>query len=37
MKEIKQVQNEIIWGYDQRFKDAMVQLAFHIPNKQHRE
>jgi hypothetical protein len=37
LKEIKQVQNESIWDYDQRFKDVMGRLKFHIPNQQHQE
>jgi hypothetical protein len=37
LKEIKQVQTESVWDYDQRFKDVMGRLTFHIPNQQHRE
>jgi hypothetical protein len=37
LKEIKQVQNETVWDYDQRFKDVMGRLTFHIPDEQHRE
>jgi hypothetical protein len=33
MKEIKQVQIELVWEYDQRFKDLMGRWNFHIPNK----
>jgi hypothetical protein len=31
------VQNETVWDYDQRFKDVMGRLTFHIPDEQHRE
>jgi hypothetical protein len=33
LKEIKQVQNETVWDYDQRFKDVMGRLTFHIPDE----
>jgi hypothetical protein len=28
LKEIKQVKNETVWDYDQRFKDVMGMLTF---------
>jgi hypothetical protein len=31
------VQNETVWDYDQRFKDVMGRLTFHIPDEKHRE
>jgi hypothetical protein len=37
LKEIKQVQNESVWDYDQRFKDLMGRLTFQIPDQQHQE
>jgi hypothetical protein len=37
LKEIKQLQNESIWDFDQRFKILMDQLTFHIIDEQHRE
>jgi hypothetical protein len=37
MKEIKKVQNETVWDYDQRFKYVMGRLTFQIPDEQHRE
>jgi hypothetical protein len=37
LKEIKQVQTESVWEFDQRFKDVMGRLTFQIPNQQHRE
>jgi hypothetical protein len=37
LKEIKQVQNESVWEFDQRFKDVMGRLTFQIPDQQHRE
>jgi hypothetical protein len=35
LKEIKEVNNEIVWDYDQRFKDVMGRLTFYIPNEKH--
>jgi hypothetical protein len=35
LKEIKQVQTETIWDYDQRFKYVMGRLKFHIHYEQH--
>jgi hypothetical protein len=37
LKEIKQVQTESVWDYDQRFKDVMGRLTFQIPDQQHQE
>jgi hypothetical protein len=37
MKEIKKVQNEIVWDYNQRFKYVMGILTFHILDQQHQE
>jgi hypothetical protein len=37
LKEIKQIVNESVWDYDQRFKILKYQLTFHIPDEQHRE
>jgi hypothetical protein len=37
LKEIKQVQTESVWDYDQRFKDLMGRLTFQILDQQHRE
>jgi hypothetical protein len=37
LKEIKQVQTESIWDFDQRFKDVMGRLTFQIPDQQHQE
>ena len=37
MKEIKQVQIELVWEYDQRFKDLMGRLTFHIFDQQQEE
>jgi hypothetical protein len=30
LKEIKKVQNETVWDFDQIFKDTMGRLTFHI-------
>jgi hypothetical protein len=35
IKEINQVNNEIVWDYDQKFKDVMGQLTSYIPDEQH--
>jgi hypothetical protein len=37
LKEIKQVQTESVWDYDQRFKDVMGRLNLQIPYQQHQE
>jgi hypothetical protein len=37
LKEIKQVQIESVWDFDQRFKDLMGRLNFQIPDQQHQE
>jgi len=37
LKEIKQVQNESVWDYDQCFKDLMGRLTFQILDQQHQE
>jgi hypothetical protein len=37
LKEIKQIVNEALWDYDQRFKILKDRLTFWIPNEQHRE
>jgi hypothetical protein len=37
MKEIKQVQTELVWEFDQRFKDVMGRMTFQIPYQQHQE
>jgi hypothetical protein len=37
LKEIKQVQTESVWDFDQRFKDVMGRLTFQIPDQQHQE
>jgi hypothetical protein len=37
MKEIKQIVNESVWDYDQRFKILKDRVKFHIPDEQHRE
>ena len=37
LKEIKQVQTESVWDYDQCFKDLMGRLTFQIPDQQHQE
>jgi hypothetical protein len=37
LKEIKQVQTESIWNYEQSFKDVMGRLTFHIPYQQLQE
>jgi hypothetical protein len=37
LKEIKQVQTESLWDFDQRFKDVMGILTFQIPDQQHQE
>jgi hypothetical protein len=37
LKEIKQVKNDSVWDYDQRFKDLMGRLTFQIMDQQHRE
>jgi hypothetical protein len=37
LKEIKQVQTESVWDYDQRFKDLMGRLTFQILDQQHIE
>jgi hypothetical protein len=37
MKEIKKIQTETVWDYDQRFKYVMGRLTFQIPDEQHRE
>jgi len=37
LKEIKQVQRELVWDYDQIFKDVMDILIFHIPDQKHKE
>jgi hypothetical protein len=37
LKEIKQLQNESVWDFDQRFKILMDRLTFQIPDEQHRE
>jgi hypothetical protein len=37
LKEIKQIVNESVWDYDQRFKILKDRLTFQIPDEQHRE
>jgi hypothetical protein len=37
LKEIKQVQTESVWDFDQCFKDVMGRLNFQIPDQQHQE
>ena len=37
LKEIKQVQTELVQDYDQCFKDMMGRLTFQIPDQQHQE
>jgi hypothetical protein len=37
LKEIKQVQTKSIWEFDQRFKDVMGRLTFHIPDQKNKE
>jgi hypothetical protein len=37
IKEIKQVQNERVWDFDQRFKYLMGRLTFHILDEKHQE
>jgi hypothetical protein len=37
MKEIKQIVNESVWDYDQRFNMLKYSLPFQIPYEQHRE
>jgi hypothetical protein len=37
IKEIKMVQTNLVWYYDQRFKDVMGRLTFHTPNQKHQE
>jgi hypothetical protein len=37
LKEIKQVQTESVWDYDQHFKDLMGRLTFQILDQQHQE
>jgi hypothetical protein len=37
LKEIKQVQTNSIWDFDQIFKDVMGRLTFHIPDRKHQE
>jgi hypothetical protein len=37
MKEIKQLSNESVWDFDQRFKILKDRLAFQIPDEKHRE
>jgi hypothetical protein len=37
LKEIKQLQNESVWDFDQRFKILMDRLTFQIPDEKHRE
>jgi hypothetical protein len=37
MKEIKQVQTELVWDFNQIFKDLMGILNFQIPDQRHQE
>jgi hypothetical protein len=37
LKEIKHVQNESIWDFDQSFKDLMGRLTFQIHDQHHQE
>jgi hypothetical protein len=37
MKEIKQIMNELVWYYGQRFKILKYQLTFQNIYEQHRE
>jgi hypothetical protein len=37
LKEIKKVQRESLWDFDQRFKDVMGRITFHIPYRQYKE
>jgi hypothetical protein len=37
LKEIKHVQTEPVWDYDQRFKDLMGRLTFQIPDQENKE
>jgi hypothetical protein len=37
LKEIKQIVNESVWDYNQRFKILKDRLTFQIPDEQHRE
>ena len=37
MKEIKQIVNELVWDYDQRFNILKDRLTFQIIDEKHRE
>jgi len=37
MKEINQVQTELVWDFDQIFKDVMGRITFQIRYRQNRE
>ena len=37
LKEIKQLQHESIWDFDQRFKTLLGQVNFEFPPQQHQE
>jgi hypothetical protein len=37
LKEINQLQNELVWDFDQIFKILMDWLTFHIPDEYNRE
>ena len=37
LKKIKQLPNEMIWDFDQRFKTLMDRVSFQMSNAQHKE
>ena len=37
LKEIKQLPNETIWDFDQRFKTLIAQVSFQMSDVQHKE
>jgi hypothetical protein len=37
LKEMKRLQKELVWDFDQRFNIYMDQMTFQIPDEQHRE
>jgi hypothetical protein len=37
MKEIKTIENELVWDYEQRFEILKYWITFHIPDEQQKE